>query len=488
MRTFRWSFLSFGLMGWLGCSGLAAEAAGKAIDRDEFALRRTSIAIRQVDLSAAVRVDERGYPRLDASKLDLANPRIVEREHRAVVLENRYVRVTVLPEMGRVYSLVSRVTGHEQLWINPIAKPLPGQLNDTGWWMVWGSVEYTIPRGEHGTTWALPWRWQVTADSARRKAVCMTVVEPQTRLRQSLEIALTPQSAGFEATIRITNTGKQEVRFSHWMNAMLAPGGRGELTPNTELVVPCRAMVVAERDFNRWMLGARLQDFERNPLRWVKHWRSIGDLLATNLTHGFYGAFSHEVGEGVVRVFDPRITPGMDIWTWGYPPPPALQREYCLQPNLGYVELWGGTAPDFSDAALRPLAPGRTLAWKEWMFPLHGTGGLTFANRQAAVCCELNPQSREINLGVFAILPLRRATVEVRLAGQVLLSERADLSPEAPWRRTLRLPAGADASQARPVLTIRQGRRTVLTSQARLHLPVLWGGQYLPTATDNGEN
>ncbi len=486
MRTFRWSLLSFGLLARLGLGGFAAQAEGQATHQDEFALRKTLIAIRQVDLSAAVRVDERGYPRLDAAKLDLANPRIVERKHRAVVLENRYVRVTLLPEMGRIHSLVSRFTGHEQLWINPVAKPLPGQLNDTGWWMVWGGVEYTIPRGEHGTTWALPWAWKVTDDSARRKAVRMTVVEPQTRLRQSLEIALTPQSAAYEASIRITNTGSREVRFSHWMNAMLAPGGRGELTPNTELVVPCAAMVVAERDFNHWMLGERVQDFERNPLRWVKHWRSIGDLLATNLTHGFYGAFSHDVGEGVVRVFDPRITPGMDIWTWGYPPPPALQREYSLQPNLGYVELWGGTVPDFSDDALRPLADGDTREWKEWLFPFHGTGGLTFANRQAAVCCELNPQSREISLGVFATLPLPRATVELRLARQVILSERADLSPEAPWRRTLRLPEGADASQARPVLTLRQGRRTLLTCEARPQLPVLWGGQYLPAATDNG--
>src|SRR5438552_3551324 len=100
------------------------------------------------------------------------------------------------------------------------------------------------------------------------------------------------------------------------------------------------AMMVADRDFNHWMLGAKEQEFERNPLRFAENWRSVGDLLARNLTAGFYGAYSHESDEGLVRVFDPIITPGMDIWTWGFPPPPERQRQYSLTPNLGYVEMW----------------------------------------------------------------------------------------------------------------------------------------------------
>lgn len=476
MKRFIFLMLHFGL-----CTPTAFDCgAREAASAGSFALRTNSISIRQVDLTGALRIDDRGYPKLDPAKLDMANPRIVERTHAAVILENRYIRVVLLPEMGRVYSLVSRATGHEQLWVNPIAKPLLGQHNDTGWWMVWGGVEYTIPRGEHGTTWALPWQWEVSANTARRKAVRMTVVEPQTRLRQSLEIAITPDSAAYEANIRITNTGEREVRFSHWMNAMLAPGGRGEVTANTELVIPCESMLVPDRDFNQWMLGERVQDFERNPLRWVKHWRSIGDLLATNLTHGFYGAFSHDTNEGVARVFDPQVTPGMDIWTWGYPPPPSRQREYCLEPNLGYVELWGGTVRDFSDAALRPLKAGGSLEWKEWMFPFHGIGGLTFANREVALRCELDGETRKLKLGVFAVQPLPGVTVEVSCGRQVMFSQRTDLKPGTPWEKELRVPVHLDILQSRPAVTVRQGKRTLLNCEARPVLPILWGGPYLP--------
>src|SRR5688572_9250936 len=134
----------------------------------------------------------------------------------------------------------------------------------------WSSDVCSSDLGEHGTTWALPWRHKIIENSRGRKAVLMTVLEPQTRLQQQLVISLYPDRTFYEAEIIITNTGNHEARFSHWINPMWAPGGRGEMTPETEFIVPCKVMRVADRDFNRWMLGDRVQEFEKNPLRWAK--------------------------------------------------------------------------------------------------------------------------------------------------------------------------------------------------------------------------
>jgi hypothetical protein len=76
---------------------------------------------------------------------------------RACVLENAFLRVIVLPDRGRVESLIDKRTGREQLWINPAAKPIRA-LNDTGFWVTWGGIENVLPRGEHGTSHALSWR------------------------------------------------------------------------------------------------------------------------------------------------------------------------------------------------------------------------------------------------------------------------------------------------------------------------------------------
>lgn len=446
--------------------------------KSNFAVRETEVSIRQFNLDGSLSVDASGYPRIDWLKFQREKPAVVERPHRAVVLENRFVRVTLLPEMGRVYSFVFKPTGHEQFWTNKIAKPIPA-LNDTGWWMVLGGIEYTIPSGEHGTTWALSWTSHIAENSARRKAVKMTVREPRTKIEQSLEISLYPDQAFYEAEITLTNPGDGEAKFSHWINPMWAPGGRGELTPNTELIVPCTAMVVLDRDFNRWMLGAHTQDFERNPLRFVKNWRDIGDLLAQQLTHGFYSAFSHDANEGIVRVFDPQVTPGMDIWTWGFPPTSARQREFGEVPNLGYVEMWGGTARDYSDEARGTLAPKTQRRWKEWMYAYHRTGGLTFANREVALNLRYDARRHQADVGIFATSPRRGVTLDLRLGRQTLLRRTMNLSPARPFQMRVSVPREHSAADW-PELSVVHGASTLATTRTKPVEPLQWNFPYLP--------
>lgn len=463
------------------------ENASASLFQPAFSLRETTIPIRQIDLDGVKFLDEHGYPRIDWEKYQRQPPPVVERRHKAVVLENRYVRLTLLPEIGRVYSLVAKPTSHEQFWTNPIAKPIAGQQNDTGWWWVLGGAEYTIPRGEHGTTWALPWKYQISENSSRRKAVKMRVLEPQTKIEQTLEVAIYPDKVYYEAEITLTNTGDQEAKFSHWVNPMWAPGGGGELTPETEMVVPCTAMVVLDRDFNRWMLGARVQEFERNPLRFVKHWRSIGDLLAQQLMDGFYGAFSHDANEGIVRVFDPKDTPGMDIWTWGFPPPPDRQRGFSDVPNLGYVEMWGGTSHDFSDEARQTLAPKARRHWKEWMYAFHATGGLTYADKTVAVNLKFDREQNRIDLGIFSTEPRKNLSAELRQGDTVLFRRSLNVSPGRPFRTQVLAPRSEGSSHALPHLILTHRGQVLADVQAKLVEPLLWNFPYLPPDVAQGK-
>ena len=80
------------------------------------------IDIPQVDYEPAIYYDEGDpLPHLDFERIDWK--RIVAKRHRRVVLESDYVRVEVLPEMGRVYSLIDKRTGHDALWKNDIVRP-----------------------------------------------------------------------------------------------------------------------------------------------------------------------------------------------------------------------------------------------------------------------------------------------------------------------------------------------------------------------------
>ncbi len=333
---------------------------------EDVSLRHRTVVLTHLDYRYAVREDAAGVPRIDWSVYRTRPERVVTTQVRAVELKNQYFRATLLPAMGRLYSLVNQETDRELLYINPVAIPL-GAHNDTGFWMTWGGVEHVMPRGEHGTSHALTWRWAVEENEPGRVAVRMTTVEPLTRLWHEVTYRVRAGDPFLETEITVRNLRSESVLFSHWTTATLAPGGRGEVTYRTELFVPAREYVPDDRDFNAWMKGMT-GPVGTAPIRFVGEWKDIGDLMSTPLLAGYYAVFAHEVGEGLMRSFPLEATPGLDIWGWGYPASSRRQREFTRSyPSNGYIEFWNGNVKGFQDSDRVPLAGGSSLTWIERM-------------------------------------------------------------------------------------------------------------------------
>ena len=379
-----------------GISVMLAHGADKkrpCAEHPFFSLTETTLTIPQVDYEPAIFYRESDpYPHMDFSKVH--RDTVVQKEHRAVILENEYIRLTLLPDMGRVYSLIYKPTGHEQFWHNDIVT-VGGGMNATGWWIWIGGAEYTLPGDEHGTTWAERWTWEIVENSETRKTVRMHVQERGTQLEEILDISIYPKKAYYEAAITLTNPTDQTVHYAHWINPQWTPGGHNELTDSTEFIIPTDRILIEER----WQknLGPSPQNWAGNPLRFIRGWKNMGDLMADGLKEGFYSAYSHDEEEGVVRVFDKEKTPGMDIWTYGYHTTRIPMGSGA--PNKGYAEMWGGTSKLYPDER-HPLGPGASIHWTEWMYPYQDTRGLTFANRDLAVNFKVDITKKEAMLGL----------------------------------------------------------------------------------------
>ena len=79
-----------------------------------------------------------------------------------IILENEYLKVTVVPEFGaRIISMIYKPTGKEELYLNPCGAPY-GVGEDWfyyKWLMVYGGIFPTLPEPEHGKAWLLPWKY-----------------------------------------------------------------------------------------------------------------------------------------------------------------------------------------------------------------------------------------------------------------------------------------------------------------------------------------
>src|SRR3977135_2210128 len=129
---------------------------------------------------------------------------IVDRTFRTHVLENRYLKVTLLPEFGgRISSIIYKPTGHEQLYRAEVGVPyeIKGGNFYYDWLMVYGGIFPTFPDAEHGKTWLKPWHFKVVKQSAGEVTVSMS-------LKDDFAYPAAPKefrgSTGIEATYYVT--------------------------------------------------------------------------------------------------------------------------------------------------------------------------------------------------------------------------------------------------------------------------------------------
>ena len=387
-------------------------------------LEEKLLVIQQVDYESGIYYrSESPLPYLDFKKVGW--DRIIPKEHKAIVIKNQFVSITILPEMGRIYSMIYQPTGHETLWRNDIIRP-GGANNELGWWLWIGGIEYTLPKDEHGTSWALMWDYEILKNTETCKTLRMQVQEPTSGLYHQIDLSLVANSSALKSDISIWNPTPETVNFAHWVNPMWAPGGKNELTDQTEFLIPTKQVLIAER----WQknLGPSPQSWVENPLHYICNWPKMGDLMADGLDAGFYGVYSHEEEEGVVRVFDPDINPGVDIWTYGFNPDDVPMGSG--KKNKGYAEIWGGTVKHFPDETA-PLPANGTISWSEWIYPFQKTKGLSIATENVAL--HHRSLSHGLEVSLCPSISIISAQLKFQVDGKTIISKLFSTSPDNPY-------------------------------------------------------
>ncbi|HUW09986.1 MAG TPA: DUF5107 domain-containing protein [Anaerolineae bacterium] len=412
-------------------------------------VEETTVSIPTYPYAAFLRgqVDDAhgGFPfqALDRGAYEASNPAPVPHEYRLVVLENDFLRLTLLPELGgRVYECIFKPTGSNQFYRNPVIKPThwgPTTVEGANWWLAAGGLEWGLPVEEHGYAWSVPWTYRINR-SADGSATVRLWESDEQRLRAQIEVTLEPGHADFSVRITLENPTAQPVSYQFWSNGMLAPGSSNSVSDALEFIFPATEMTVHSSGDPRlpgsgepfsWPI------YQGRDISRLSSWQEyLGFFERPSAQGDFIGVYDGAEDEGIVRVFPREVTRGAKGFAFGWGEA-AIGADHWTDDGSSYVELHVGVSSTFAEWA--ELGGGKSLSWQETWFPVAGLGGIVYAGQGGAV--NLRAEAEGLRVGVFPTRSLQGDLTIMLDDVRIHVAEDVRMSPELPWQQLLTLPA-----------------------------------------------
>jgi tetratricopeptide (TPR) repeat protein len=384
----------------------------------------------------------------------------VDRAWQAVHLENEYVRLMILPEIGgRIHIGQDVSNGYHFFYRQRVIKPaLVGLL---GPWIS-GGVEFNSPQHHRPSTY-MPVDWLIERDADGSQTVWLSEHEPMGRMKVMVGIRLRPGRSFVEAEARVYNRTALTQTFLWWANVGVRVHDRYEVffPPDVWYVADhakraTSTFPMARGPYYGVDYGANAEG--GTDLRWYRNIPVPTSYMAMGSRHDFLGGYDHTARAGMVHVADHRVAPGKKLWTWG-----NHEFGYAWDRNLTdedgpYVELMAGgysdNQPDFSF-----LQPYETKSFRQYWYPIQEIGPATHANVDAAASLRL--ENAEARVGVAVTGDVPEGLVLLELNGRPLFERRVHLAPNMPFVANVALPTGTEAGDLRLVVRAGDGREVL---------------------------
>ena len=326
------------------------------------------------------RTSGRPYPNKVVMQVDRTHKEV--KEYTLVTLENKYVRIEILPEIGgRIYSAYDKTTGYDYFYKQHVIKPaLIGVL---GSWIS-GGVEFNWPF-HHRASGFMPCDFTVE-NLPDGSAVChLSEHDPIDRMKGMVSIILRPGETSLETKMRLYNRTPQEKSFLWWENAAVP------VNENYQIFFPHDVSYV-----NFHYLKSRTtypiagngvfngipMDTDRD-ISWHKNTRQATSYFACASDYDFFGGYDHGKQCGVVHKGDHHISPGKKMFTWAYCQLSKSWENALTDTDGEYAELMAGSYSD-NQPNFAWLAPYETKEFSQHWYPITKIGSPTFANLNCA--------------------------------------------------------------------------------------------------------
>lgn len=387
------------------------------------------------------------YPMYDVLKNNK-----VEKEYTLITLENRYVEITVLPELGgRLYSAVDKTNNYDYFYRNRVIKP--SLIGTLGAWIS-GGVEWNFPH-HHKANSMLPANYLLKENEDGSATIWISEFDKRHRFKFTMSMTLYPDKSYLEVKINPYNPNPLVHSFLYWANPAVHVDSSYQVIfpPNVQYVVSH-----GKNDFSEWPVSQGFygrRDWKGTNISWWKNIPVPVSFFAWNYETDYFGGYNHSEDAGVAYVTNHHLAPGMKYFTWGNGPTGQMEDEKLTDEDGPYIELMAGgfsdNQPDYSW-----IKPYESKFVTQYWYPIRNLNGMQYANLNGAM--NILVDGLEVQVKVITTSRFEDAYLNLMYDGNEIAHKTILIAPDAPYAFTITRSANVDKTKLRVSLKDKDGR------------------------------
>ena len=347
-----------------------------------------------------------------------------DKEYLALYLENDYLKIMILPELGgRVQMAFDKTMNRYFIYYNEVIKPALVGL--TGPWIS-GGIEFNWPQHHRPNTYG-PVDFSIEENPDGSKTAWVNELERMSRTKMMAGFTLHPGKAYLEIRVRLFNRTPIAQTFLWWANPAV------KVNDDYQSVFPPDVNAVfdhGKRDVSKFPIAdGTYYKVDYSAGVDISRYKNIPvptSYMAINSEFDFLGGYEHDTKGGVLHVANHHISPGKKQWTWGNGDFGQAWDRNLTDNNGPYIELMAGVftdnQPDFSW-----IQPYEERTFEQYFMPYKDLGIVKNASIDAAVTIET--EDGKAKFGVYTTSVFEAASVVLEANEKEIYRQTVNLTP-----------------------------------------------------------
>ncbi|MDA3730326.1 DUF5107 domain-containing protein [Niameybacter massiliensis] len=348
----------------------------------------------------------------------------IDKTYQVVYLENDYLQVMIMPELGgRIQRALDKTNNYDFVYYNHVIKPALVGL--VGPWIS-GGIEFNWPQHHRPNTYG-PVDYHIEENKDGSKTVWVSEIDRMYGTKGMAGFTLYPDKAYIEIKGQLYNRTDENQTFLWWANPAVA------VNDYTQSVFPPDVHAVMDhgkRDVSKFPIATgtyyKMDYSEGVDISRYKNIPVPTSYMAYKSDYNFVGGYDNAVGAGILHVANHHISPGKKQWTWGCGDFGKAWDRNLTDEDGPYIELMTGiytdNQPDFTW-----LTPYEEKTFIQYFMPYKGIGYVKNATKDMALSTQVREGKAKV--GVYTTTPMTNIHVEFVGKEQVYIDEVLSLDP-----------------------------------------------------------